>query len=282
MEIKIKGLNKLNANMYNRIIIREVDDNFFISVVGDKITDEYQSVSYKLSDNFKNMNAEDRVVLIVDSFLENSFINNIDLFSVCIGCSGPFIKIDGNRELYLQINNSDLKNKLLKMIIDKYNRDRYKYYINSDINNTYNIYFDRKETSYGKEFISCDKCIGCENEEYICPKMIKFKLLYMSGELVSFEKKFIEKFIYDKLNESSKEAYIYEETEDILVGGTAKVGISSKAICICSENMIIRFLCTAFTRKYIQELCNEIVNNYNKEIVMNDKLKKKQLKMEGF
>ena len=92
----------------------------------------------------------------------------------------------------------------------------------------------------------------------------------------------IEKFIYDKLYEGSKEAHIYEETDDILVGGTAKVGISSKAICIYSENMLIRFTCSIFTRKYIYDLCNEIVNNYNKEIVMNDKLKKKQLKMEGF
>ena len=47
-------------------------------------------------------------------------------------------------------------------------------------------------------------------------------------------------------------------------------------------NLEIRFKCSVFTKKYIEQFCNDIVNKYNGELEQLKCCKKRQLKMEGF
>lgn len=281
MSVKINGIKKLNANAYNKIVIREVDSNYFVNVTGEKLSDKYVSISSKLFDNLKKIDDNEKIISIVDSILENMKIDSIDMFVLCIGYKGEFIKIDGTRKLYLQIENKVLLKEIIKMIKAKYNRDRYQYCINNSMVNSYNIILDDKISSYNKHFISCYDCSGCDVSEN-CPKYIEFKMIYNGNQLVNFDKLFIERFILDKLWEVGKEACIFIKEKDIKLKGGEKVGGYVDAYYILCGDLSIRFSCSVLNRDYIFTLCSEIINRYNNELNVNNDIKRKQLKMEGF
>lgn len=286
MSVKITEKGKLNANAYNRIVIREVDDGFSVKVSGSKLSDEYISVSYKLSDSLREISDNEKIIFIVNSFLENAKISSIELGASCMGCSGEFIKIGNERQLYLQINNPELLKIIIRMIKGKYDRDRYEYCNNVNFNNSYSIFLKSNVSSYDREFVSCSDCTLSEinNNCQDCPKNVRFKLLYGNGKIAKFDRMFIERFIYDKLWEEGIEASILEETEDIkLIDGVTKVGEYVDSYCIVCGDLSIKFNCTAFSRAYIFDFCNNIVNRYNKELIESrENVMKRQLKMEGF
>lgn len=284
MSVKISTKKKLDSNFYNSIMIREVDGNFFVKISGNKSSDEYESVSLKLSDNFKGLTDGKKIICIVDSFLENATIDGIEVDICHVGYGGKFIKVSGTRKLYLQLNNPELLRIIIKMIKNKYNRDRYKSIIESE-DNLYSIALREKSSSYGMEFVSCSDCsLECSGDR--CPKSMTFNLMYVNGKIVGFDKKFIERFIYDKLWEFGCEATVVEETNPIKLAGGTVIGNSIKAYSIVSGNLSIRFECSTFTKDYVCSFCNEIVDKYNskleKDILQIDSYKKRQLKMEGF
>jgi len=283
MSVKISTKKELDANFYNRMFIREVDDGFCVKVNSEKLTDDYVSISYRISDNFKKMKDNDKIISIVESFLESTEINGIELSCMYAGQVGEFIKISGTRELYLQISNPELLKLIIKMIKSKYDRDRYKYCNLKDLNNFYNIVLNGKESSYSEGFLPCEQCVGYDCKEF-CPKHTEFRLMYTDGKMLSFEEKFIQRFIYDKLWEIGRDAFISEDTGDIKVGGDTKIGTYVKSYIITCGDLFIRFNVSAFSRSYVFDLCNEIVNKYNEELVMmdNNEVMKRQLKMEGF
>lgn len=282
VSVRINGIKKLDANAYNEMIIRELDNKYFVRVIGDRISDEYISISYKLSDNFKGISDSEKIILLVDSCLENMQVTSIEPIVLYTGYEGNFIKVNGTRKLYLQINNSELIKIIIKMIINKYNRDRYRYLMDTNINNLYGIYLERYSSSYNSKFVPCENCEGCEPDKD-CPKYIKFKLMYMDGRIASFDKMFIEKFIYDKLWEKGEYASISEVIRDIkLIDGT-KVSECVDSYNIICGDLIIKFDCSLFNRVYILDFCNSIVDRYNKDLSeCENVVKKKQLKMEGF
>lgn len=284
MGVKINTKRKLDSNAYSKIIIKK-DDDYYVKVTSDKREEQYEFVSYKLSNMIKNSDDNSKIISIIDSFLENTLINFIDVNTSCVGCSGKFIRVSGTRDLYLQISDKELLKEILIMIKNKYDRDRYSYIISSDIN-SYNINLNKDVSYFNREFISCDNCeynIDCGKNNDCCPKHIRLRLMYENGKLVSFEEDFIKRFIYDKLWESGVEASITCETEDIKVGGTFKIGTYVKGYLIRCGDLEIMFNCSTFSREYVYNLCNNIVSKYNRELIDNDKkIKKRQLKMEGF
>ena len=100
--------------------------------------------------------------------------------------------------------------------------------------------------------------------------------------MASFDKKFIERFVYDKLWEVGLNAEVREIVEDILLGGMQKVGVAVRGYCISCGDLKIVFNCSAFSREYVMNICNNIVNKYNGELSKRESVKKRQLKMEGF
>ena len=284
MSVKLTGKNKLDANVYNNIVIREVDGNFIVKVIGDKLGDKYESISYKLTDDMKKMDASEKIIAIVDSFLENTQIDSIETESLYAGYDGMFITIDGTRRLCLQINNSELLKMIIKMVKNKYDRDRYEYCDSTDVNSLYGIFLNSKQSSYTRQCISCDDCEShgdsCGDT---CPSYIQFKLMYVNGKMASFDEKFISRFIYDKLWEFGENAIIIEKTHDIKLIGGHKVGDAVDGYLINCGNLNIMFYCTAFNQKYVLNFCSNIVDRYNKELRESEEnCKKRQLKMEGF
>jgi len=287
VSVKIVGIKKLNANVYDKMVIREIDNNYIVNVTGNKLSDKFIVSSYKLSDSLKNISDNEKIISIVDSFLENTKINNIDMLVLCIGYRGEFILVEGTRKLYLQINNDDLLKRIMKMIGDKYNRDRFEYCMDSDSSNinSFNINFCDKVSSYNRYFISCDDCTGCKNNDNYCDKYIEFKLIYKDGMIANFDKIFIERFIYDKLCEVAREACVYVIEKDVKSSGVI-VGRYISGYCIICGELGIRFNCTPFNKDDVINFCNNIVNRYNSEFNCyndnNENIKKRQLIIEGF
>lgn len=281
MGVKIFTKERLNSNFYSKMVINEVNGDYLVNVSGEKSDEDCVSLSYKISDNFRKMNDEDKIISIVDSFLKGTEINSIKTIVFYPGRKEQFILLDGSRMLYLHINNSKLLKIIVKMIKEKYSNDRYKYCINNSSSNLYQIKLSNREGSYSSEFISCDDCVGCM-EDSVCSKYIEFKLMYSGGNIVPFDKIFIERFIYDKLWEIGKVADIIEDTRDIKVANGDKVGKCINSYNVICGDLIIKFNCTEFSRKYVFDLCNNIVGRYNSELLEVDNYKKKQLKMEGF
>lgn len=281
MSVKIVGVKKLDANVYDRMVIREIDGNYFVNVNGAKLSKDYVSGTYKLSDSLKGIKDTEKVILIVDSFLENMKIKSIDALVRCINYNGNFIEVDGTRKLHLQIENKELLKVIIKMIINKYNRDRYQYCINNSKDNEYNIFLNDKFTSYDKKFIDCKDCSysTCDDK---CPKNIEFRLMYINGKIAYFDKLFIERFIMDKLWEVGKDACIFVHEKDIKLLGGEKVGRYVDAYYILCGDLSIKFTCGVFNKDYIFSLCSEIVNKYNEELTINNSMMKRQLKMEEF
>jgi len=284
MSVKISTKQQLDSNFYNSLTVREVDGNFFVKVSGNKSNGDYVITSLKLSDNFKGITDDKKIICIVDSFLENATIDSIEVDAFHVGYGGKFIKVSGTRTLYLQLDNKELLKVIISMIKNKYNRDRYKGIIGSD-DSLYNISLSEKTSSYGKEFVSCEDCCeDCSND--YCPKPMTFKLMYVNGKIVGFDKKFIERFIYDRLWEFGCKAILVEETKPIKLVGGIVIGNSIKAYSVVCGNLEIRFECSVFTKDYVCSFCNGIVDKYNneldKELLQINSYKKRQLKMEGF
>ena len=253
MSVKILTKERLNSNFYNKMIIKELNGNYFVNVSSEKSNDEYVSLSYKLSDSFRKMNDEDKIISIVDSFLKDTEIDLIKTEVFYPGHKEQFILLDGSRKLYLHINNSKLLNIIIKMVKEKYSNDRFKYCFNNTFTNSYQINLSNRDSSYSTKYISCDDCLGCM-EDSICPKYIEFKLMYSGGNIVYFDKKFIERFIYDKLWEYRKVADIIEETRDIKVANGDKVGECINSYNIICGDLIIKFNCTEFSRISVYDL----------------------------
>ena len=282
MSVKILTKERLDANNYNKMIIREVDCNYIVNVSGERLTDQYTSLSYKISDNFRKMEDEEKIICIVDTFLRDTIVSSIDTGVFYSGCREQFIMVFGTRKLYLYLENSKLLRTIVKMIKDKYNMDRYKYCNNNSSDNLYEISLNSKGASYGRKCISCENCAGCIEDDDISPSYIQFKLMYIIGKLAGFDKSFIEGFIYDKLWEYGSVASITEETHDINDHRTTKTRKCIDSYNIVCGDLVIRFNCSSYSQNYVFNLCDNIVNRYNNELKEIYECKKKQLKMEGF
>lgn len=285
MSVKIMTKLKLDTNAYNKLIIREEDGKYLVKISGNKVDDKYTSV-FRLTDSMKKMGDVEKIITIVESFLENTQINYIDASTCCVGCSGRFIKVSGSRELYIQhIENQELLKKLIKMITEKYTRDRYSYVMNSNIKNSYSIVLNKDISYYNREFISCGDCeyrADCEKSNGVCPKQIQFRLMFENGKLLPFDKEFIERFVYDKLWEVGLSASVVVNKSDIKLHDGTVISKVVDGYSIACGDVMIKFNCSTFSIEYVLNFCYEIINRYNGELRNIEKIKKRQLKMEGF
>lgn len=281
MSVKISTKERLNTNIYNKMIIREVDGNYLVNVSNENKDSELTSLSCKVSDGLKKMADINKIICIVESFLNSTLISYIEFGIGHTGYTEKFLKVGGTRTLYLYICNPELIRILVKMIKDKYNIDRYKFCDINTVDNSYSISLNRKESSYGKSVVPCEECCRCICDS-VCSTYIEFKLMYIQGNIAGFDKKFIERFIYDKLWEYGDVASIVERTRDVIVGGDTKLGECIDSYDIVCGDLVIKFNCTDFSKSYVFNLCNNIVNRYNCELLEVTNYKKRQLKMEGF
>lgn len=253
------NLKNTNAFECKTLIIKEKDNHYKIDIVNNS---KPNKLIYKL-----NNNSNDKIIELVTSFLETTTIDTIDISTLY--SSSIFIEIRGYRSMYIHLKNKQLLKRLILRIENKYNRDRYKYLLNNSIQNNYCISLNENETSYHKDFID-----HSNNQE--SPKYIQLNLMYNDKKISVFDEKFIEKFIYDKLWDIGLPANLEEKTHSI------NNSLITDGYYIRCKDLTIIFNCNYQNQEYVYKLCNEIINKYNNELMENEKIMKKQLKMEGF
>lgn len=250
--MKLVGKKRLLANNYNQIIITEKDKEIVCKVKAKK--DIKGNIVDSLSNELKDKNDGEQVLIIVNEFLRNNKIVNISDGAFLSHYDNHFIEIITSNNKKLDIESSlkvDCINEILSNILLKYNIDRYNKIYNN-INNINKIFIFSEDHSSGYTIV---KENDLENDN------IAIKCARVDNKINMGDTKFITDFMNTLL--SHYEGIV--TTSEIL--RHIKVTIGNKGLWIPVSD------------KAILDIIMEIRNNHNKEI--ND-CKKRQLKLEGY
>lgn len=260
--MNIKDIDSSECSM---LIIKEMNDYYQIDFMNG---DGSKEIIYKINDC-----NNDKIINLVNDFLDTTTIDCIDITTIYF--SSLFIGIKGYQNMYIYLKNKNLLQRLIKRIENKYNRDRYKYLINNSVQNNYIINLSVDETSYYENYIDCiDDSEKLKNND-IYSKFIQLNLVCNNGDVIDFDKNFIERFMYDKLWDIGVLANLEDSNNNLMDCFIGKYYIT------CRELVII-FNYDYKNKEYVYNLCSKVINKYNGELIENDKINKKQLKMEEF
>lgn len=279
MRVNIKGIRKLDANYFEQINIAEdiKKQQYSVVVYGEKNLLKGNCVGVKFSNQIKGMGSEDRVMEIIQRYLENFKINSISNSYR----KGEWIYIkgnNGNKVLRLQLFNSRFE-EIFKIINNKYLNDRYDYFWNNDVKKI-DLVLDTKNTSYNVYPIECDNCkdrVEClddKDSSFICDTYVRCSIKNdKSTGIFLADRVFLTEYLNYRLWQIGEEAFV-------------------KTYSTGTENSLNRYISGHIIRCGDFELSFPhreefmfifgIVNDYNNqlfEIKMNEK--KRQLKMEG-
>lgn len=249
MSVSIRGLDWLNANYYDGIVITQKEDNYIVNVRGKKNKFSMIKLSNKFSDRLNGLDDIDKIDNIVDYFLEYEkiiYIRDDDYINYYFG---KYSSVRCFKNLSLQLNNSKME-QIFNKILRKYQMDRRVFvYDNSNINNyKFNMSY---KSSYGFSVRDC----------------IEFDLKCNDRKLIDFEFEFFNGFLEDKLSKYQDVATI-EKKEIFNVFGDVYIDLGHYIYC-CDLSIALD---SAFVGK-----TQNLVDKHNDSLG-----KVKQLKLEGF
>ena len=274
MAVYFKGLNLLDSNRYDTIMIRGVSfeglQNFQIDIkelkpefIGSK---EYlkfkgERVAQRFSLSLKEMTDEQKIVEVVKKYLEYSSINEIRDFCHLSNYKGWFNVVKGTRNLYMQTYG--FSDKLMQqLIIKKYIEDRLKFIADNEFVNSLQIELGYHLTSYKKEQI--------DNNE-----RISLKLFSKDNKVSEFEQQFLKELIFNKLYQQAKEA----ELKHITSNEQFTHDIHAFGYYITCGDLLIQLNGIDTDINLLLEQIKAYIVEYNKQL-KNSKIL--QLKVEGF
>ena len=260
MNLRIKGKYLLDANSYERILIKGDNESININVTGNKSKRQTEMTTYKFSDSLVDKTPEQKICDVVDYFLSDHRVNFLKDGSCLARQEGKFIIVKTTRNLTLALNlpKRDKLNSIPSMIINKYLFDRMRFCEeNKDINKVEvhlsDIALYKKDKLNSSSYISLSLCVVNDG--------------FKDAEL-----SFLKDFILDRCYTQGQRATInnngfYSRFTDnyIVLDNYLKCGDFILEIKSNSPNF----------KKYL----GSIVDEYNSEL---EKNKKKQLRMEGF
>lgn len=280
MSVGINGVSRLNANDYREINIKQMNtDDYRVDVIGDRIG-KVNSDFYK---NLKGMSNEDKIVTIIERYLDNFKINGITTELIELSYKdGKWLVVYGNnsnRKLRLQLFDSKFE-EIFKIINDKYLNDRYDFFWNNDIKKM-RLVLDTKKSSYNVYPIECDdcndrvECLDNRDSNFTCDTYVNFSVNTDKENGVSnFEKVFLIEYLNYRFWQIGEEVKV--KTNSIGNDNSLNRYISSHIIR-CGDFELF------FPHKEEFMFIFSIVNNYNNELFeIKNNEKKRQLKMEGF
>lgn len=184
MSVKVNSKKKLDQNMYNRMIIRQKQNQFQIDIQGEK----YDTVPTDcvFSKNYKRANETIYINEVISYYLRYHDISKV-ADQTLPWREGPFLVASGEKNLLaLQLNRVEFQNVISKIFL-KYEYDRLQFLEKN--RNIDHYYFDMDiNCAYQKKKI-------CSKDQEI----IHVTLLKQDGKIVFEEKRFLEQFILDKI-----------------------------------------------------------------------------------
>lgn len=264
MDVVLRNIHKYDSNYYKGIEINEFseENKYLVKFFGRDVWFDSFLVGKKRSDDLVELSSEDKIRMIVNDYLGST---RIDHFTGIIKFRSVYgnMWFEANGTRYLSFN---IKNLQLRSIIDdvyyKYCQDRYNYCYRDNGIKTFMI--DTGE--FSRYEIISDK-LPYDNAKV--ENIMHFTLKSNSKGIIDSECEFIREFIIDKFskyNEEIKVEQVYDSTY-FMIGILLKCG-----------DMKIYFPYYRYLLWII-----DVVNKYNEELrKINENVKKKQLKMEGF
>ena len=262
MSVEIKGIDFLDRNNYDKMIIAVKRNNYIVEVIG--IEKEYKTIDRdnRWSNILDSKSDEEKIEELINYYLDYSNINEINQYEFIPCYDGLFYGIKGTRQLYMNLNNVKFKD-IYSRIQTKYINNRMVFLEkNKDIKN-YSIGISRG-TSYKKEQYNylpdsiTIKLQGCINQR----NGIK--------DIVQEEKQFLQEFLYDKFSEQESFAHIEDRnlhSEDCENYVNLGYHVTCGDLSIGIDNV-----------ELLPDVVH-VVEKYNKE---RKDAKIKQLKLEGF
>jgi len=273
MALNFNGLNLLDSNRYDNIMIRglltENRQDFQVDVKSLK-TDfkglpfcfkfKGEAVMTKFSEQIRDIDDKEKVIEIVKKYLEYSQISEIKNLSRLPYYKGWFNVIRGTRNLYLQIYGSDTEI-IPSLILKKYIDDRLMFLNDNKDVNLYQIDVGYNSTSY--------EIKKQEDKEYI--RLSLFSKDYMISE---FEQHFLKDFILDKLYRSGMDArFVYITSINQFTKNINNYGYH----IVCGD-LVIYFHSIGRDASLLEQI-KTYLQEYNESLKQN---KMMQLKLEGF
>ena len=256
MSVYINGVKLLNANLYDTIIIKEKENGYRITIRGSKETITCTNSEYKFSEELKKISDEEQIIKVTDSFLKSTKINHIGYKKIMKGYEGDFCVVKGNRELDLCLK-KDLK-ELQSLLINKYLIDRFCFLNDNNDISCYEIKLGFNKSSY-----------KIENTKL--RRKIVYEIMYDNNlQVPDYEKDFLIGFLYEKVCNSDEDVIIKNRKTYFDEG---KFHIENGDFLMCG-NLEVKLDC----HQNIINTVNQVINKYNNE---REKVKKKQLKLEG-
>lgn len=284
MRVDIKGIRKLNANYFDQINISEdvKKNEYLVRVFGNNNSLSTVNMGKKFSDQVRGMGAEERVMEIIHRYLENFKINCVTGMIGSAHRKGKWKYIYGNngkKILRLQLFNFKFE-EIYKIINNKYINDRYDYFWNNNIKKL-NLVMDTKKSGYNVYPIECDycddrvECLDNKDSSFTCDTYVKYLVKTDKDTgIYNLEKEFLIEYLNYRFWQIGCEAIV--KTNSIGSDNSLNRYISSHIIR-CGDFEL------SFPHKDEFMFIFSIVNDYNNELFkINNNVKKRQLKMEGF
>lgn len=276
MSVGINGISRLNANDYREINIMQMDtDDYRVDVIGDNVGKVNSDFSKKL----KGMSNNEKIVAIIERYLDNFKIYCITKPIELSYKDGLWVVIYGNDcECVLRLQLFDKYfNDIFNKIKNKYLNDRYNFFWNNN-NNPFRIGISNDRSRYGIHSIDCDECdreIECDYVNYYCAEYNYIDLkLGKDGNVVNFDREFIKEFLYYRFDLYNEEIKVLDIKYEWDKSFNPRI---KKHIIRCGDFELMFPHCEELM------FILDIVNDYNNELFkINDNIKKRQLKMEEF
>ena len=279
MSVYIDGLGKLETNYFKQInVVEHSYDNIDISVIGKLYNAKGKKVVYEL----EKLDERGILLTIVDRYLNSYKINRINDLGKIVNSDLYRLGINGfNDERVLNLDLSfDNYAYIYTISLEKYLQDRYNFCFGEDFKKIH-LVFNPIGSSYGRCTEDCLECkyddVCYNDDDRECEPYINISLMTdRDGKLKDFEVKFIRDYLY----------YIFGKCDDLINIKNVYREIPyidsfvSECILECGDiNIII-----PYNNSMIEIL--KIVDEYNIELsknkLENNKLLKRQLKLEGF
>lgn len=280
MVVKIKGIEKLNSNWFEEIMISEDTKNctYYVRVLNNCFKFDGEKFNTSFSDYVKGLESEEAIIEIIERYLENVKVNGLTTLLNCRRERGKWVYIYGNNSfkvLRTQMFNVKFK-EIFQKIKNKYLNDRYEFFWSDDIKKI-KLSLDSKKSCYNVYPIECEDCdrtiICSEDKDAIptCETYVDYSVKVDKEKgLPLFEKKFITELLNYKFSQACEEIQV----KSFNLGKTDKI---DRYIVSCGDFEI------SFLNREVFMFILDMVNDYNNELYeIKKNEKKRQLKMEGF
>ena len=135
MSVAIDGISRLNANDFREITIKQIDNNDYkVDVIGDNVG----KVSSNFSKNLREMSNDEKIIAIIERYLDIFKIN---------GITKP-IELSHRDGLWVVIYGNDCDSVLRLQLFDKYFSDIFNKIKNRYLNDRHNFFWYTDNNSF--------------------------------------------------------------------------------------------------------------------------------------